>query len=380
MTQKALAELAGLSQSYLSQIETGERALDRRHTQVAIAGALNITVAQLLGISVDEAAELDPIRAKAALHVPSLRAVLVGLSAGYREAPTRGRDLLRGEVAQATALRLAADYATLAALLPGLIRDLDGHGNDLGPELVEALFVARATLKAIGYHDLAREAASISVRAAEAHGDPAWRGQAIYSWVVSFPPEQAGLGVDILRRTADGLQGVTSPGAQETYGQVQLMSALQAATVGQRELAWDHIREAGEAAAHFSRDPALGPIGFNGQLFGQANVDVWRVAIAAELGDTSAAVAVQKRIDLSAIPAPNRLVYYWTDLARALAAGKADVAAMSALVRAEDTAPQHFRANPIVRDLYSTVVTRAQRNAITPDMRRLGRSLGLDLL
>jgi transcriptional regulator with XRE-family HTH domain len=46
MSQQVLADLAGVTQGYLSQIEAGKRSLERRSTQVSIANALNISVAR----------------------------------------------------------------------------------------------------------------------------------------------------------------------------------------------------------------------------------------------------------------------------------------------------------------------------------------------
>lgn len=49
MTQAVLAGLAGVSQSYISQVESGRKTIDRRSTLVAVAAALQVTVADLLG-------------------------------------------------------------------------------------------------------------------------------------------------------------------------------------------------------------------------------------------------------------------------------------------------------------------------------------------
>src|SRR4029453_14272870 len=86
MSQKALAGLAGLSQSYLSQIESGERPLDRKATQIAIANALNVSVTQLLG---EPGTPDDPTRQRALAHVEAIRASVIELGAGERRAITR---------------------------------------------------------------------------------------------------------------------------------------------------------------------------------------------------------------------------------------------------------------------------------------------------
>lgn len=49
MTQRVLAGLAGISQPYLANIETGERIVDRRLTVDRLAGALRVSAAELTG-------------------------------------------------------------------------------------------------------------------------------------------------------------------------------------------------------------------------------------------------------------------------------------------------------------------------------------------
>jgi transcriptional regulator with XRE-family HTH domain len=377
MTQKVLADLSGLSQPYISQIESGARPLDRKSTQVAIASALNISVAQLLGMPGDPT---DPIRSRAVAHVPVIRAALVELSAGERRTPGREPDLLRAAVREATELRNAADYAAVAPLLPNLILDLAGHGSDLAPELVETLFATRYALKTMGYSDLARMAAEQGVRVATEYGDPAWIGQATYSWVQAFPPESAHLGTRVTTRAAAALQGLPDRGAQEVYGCLHILAAFYAAIANRADDATGHLAEAQDIARSLGEPSPYGSLsaGFNANWFGPTQVEYWRVAVAAELGDAGSALVVSERIDLSVVPVPNRWVYYWTDMARALAAGGKDREAMHALARAERAAPQHFRFNPVVRDLMSTILLRAKRRAVEGEMTALAHKLGIE--
>jgi transcriptional regulator with XRE-family HTH domain len=368
MSQQVLAGLAGLSQSYLSEIESGRKPLDRKATQAAIAGALNISVAQLLG---QPSAQDDPIRARALAHVPAIRAALVEISSGERRTPGRDVEALAGEVARLTDARNAADYATVAQMLPSLLLDLHGHGNDAAPLLVEVLFGTRYALRTMGYQDLGLTAAQIGVRVAEDHGDPAWRGQALYSLAQAFPVESAELGAVTVGR-----------GAREVYGCLHVLASHLHATAGRSDTAVDHLNEAGAVAAALGEPERHSQLsaGFNGNWFGQTQVEVWRVAVAAELGDAATAVDVAERVDLTALPVPNRHVYYWIDLARALAAGDHDQEALHALGRAERSAPQHFRFSPISRNLVGTLVSRAKRRAVAGEMLALAQKLGLDPL
>jgi transcriptional regulator with XRE-family HTH domain len=379
MTQQALADLAGLSQGYVSQVESGKKPLDRKSTQVAIASALNISVSQLLGCTDQRA---DPVLDRASKHIPAIRAALVELGAGERHAPRRDRATVRQAVRQMTYLGNAVDYATAASLLPDLLLDVGGHGDELAPEMVEVTETANGTLKALGHIDLAKVAAEVGLRAAERYDDSAWRGEATYSWIQSFPPESAALGARIAARLTDDLQGSSARDAQEVYGQLHLSSALQAAVASRPDEAHAHLAEAANVARVLGEPEPYGPLsaGFNGNWFGITNVKYWRVAIAAELGDPATAIAVADHTDLSAVPVPNRHVYFWTDLARALAAGGKDRDAMLALAKAERAAPQHFRRNPVVRDLVATLINRAKRRSVAGELTTLARKLGLDVL
>jgi hypothetical protein len=201
----------------------------------------------------------------------------------------------------------------------------------------------------------------------------------MYSWVQSFPPESAGLGAKVTARTADDLQGVTSRDVQEVYGCLHILSGFENAITSDSSEAWAHLDEAADIAASLGEPQQYGELvaGINGNWFGPTQVEVWRVAVAAELGDIAAAETVAQRIDLDALPVPNRWVYFWTDMARSLAAGGKDREAMQALVKAERAAPQHFRLNPVARNLVHTLIERARRRAVAEEFVALARTLGL---
>lgn len=376
MSQTTLAGLAGLSQAYISDIESGKRPLDRKSTQVKVAQALNITVAQLTGLPADQ---VDPVREQALIHVPAIRSTLVELSAGETRSPDRTPEQLREQVRALTELRNAADYAGLAPVLPGLLTDLAAYGEAMTPEYVETLFCTRYSLKSMGLPDLAREASEIGLKAAQSFDSPAWRGQALYSWVQAFPAENAALGARLIRRAADDLQACRGRDEREVYGCLHILAAYQAAISGQAGPATSHLGEAAEVADALGEPARTGTYsaGFNGNWFSVTQVEIWRVAIAAELGDAGEAIRVTERINLASLPVPNRWVYYWIDLARALAAGGEDRKAMHALGHAERAAPQHFRFSPVVRDLTATIIHRAKRRAVAGELADLARKLGL---
>lgn len=376
LSQRAVAELAGMSQGHFSKIESGQVPLDRRSTQLAVAAALKISVAELLG---DPGIPADPLKDRALSSVPEIRAALVEVGAGERRHPTLSADDVRAQVADLTEARNAADYATVAPMLPGLVYELAAHGPDLTPELISVLFAARYALRTMGLVDLGREAAEIGRRRAENFDSPAWRGQAVYNWVQSLPAESADLGHRIAARTADSLQGVPDRDAQEIYGCLHILAGFEAAVAGDALQAAAHLDEAADVAEHLGEPARTAPLsaGINGNWFGPTQVQVWRVAVAAELRDTAAAEAINSTIDLTKLPVPNRHTYYHFDRARALVAGGEDLAAVRALAAAERAAPQHFRLNPVARNIVDTVATRIRRRAIGPELARLAHSVGV---
>src|SRR5262249_16712682 len=93
MSQTVLAGQSGLSQSYISPAAPGPRSADRRSILVAIAEALKVSPADLLGRPGDPD---DPLRAVGVAVIPTIRASLVEIEEGERRAPTRGPDEMAG--------------------------------------------------------------------------------------------------------------------------------------------------------------------------------------------------------------------------------------------------------------------------------------------
>jgi transcriptional regulator with XRE-family HTH domain len=376
MSQQVLADLAGVTQGYVSQIEAGKRPLERRSTQVAVARALNVSVAQLVGSPTDR---VDPLLDRAVAHVPRIRQAVVELAAGERRTPRRGPDELAAASGDIAQLYAQTDYAGIAPLLPDLLVDLVGAGPALTPALISVASIGVSTLKSLGYLDLAHMAISLTLPMADEYGSPQWIGQARHTWTKSFSPESAALAAGLARKAADVLQGVPGREAHEMYGHLHLSSAFASAVALKADDARAHLAEAEQVAGVLGEPEVTGPMlaGFNGNWFGPTNVAFWRMAVAAELHDVGEALAVDRAVDTSVVPAPSRLVYYWTDLARVLAGGGRDRAALHALARAERAAPQHFRFNPGVRDLVATMLTRAKHRAVDGELTQLARALGL---
>src|SRR5690606_37622763 len=77
LTLTVLADRAGVSKSFLSMAERGERALDRRSHIAALAAALRVSETELVG---GPHLTQDPVQSEPHTYIPPLRAALeVGL-------------------------------------------------------------------------------------------------------------------------------------------------------------------------------------------------------------------------------------------------------------------------------------------------------------
>jgi transcriptional regulator with XRE-family HTH domain len=371
MSQAVLAGLAGLSQPYISQIEAGRRSVDSRTTLIAIASALQVTVADLLDQPGDPT---DPARNGAADAVPTIWASLLEISDGERGKPTSNQEQIRADLARVSALRNAGRYARMPHEMPALLAAASGHGGIL---LAEAAYLTSTCLRHLGYRHVAVEAARIAQSAAEEAGHPAWRGAARFAYAQALPVEAAGVAARAAARTMIELQPRASDRAiRQVLGQLHLAAALRSAVDGRPETASDHLAEAEREAASLGEPGPSG--GFNAMCFGPSNVTLWRMSIAVDAGEHGRAVELAHTVDADALPIVSRRHAYWLDLGRALAhSGRSDVEALAALTRAEQVAPSLFALNPLARDAVSTMVRRARHRAAPKGLRVLARRLDI---
>jgi transcriptional regulator with XRE-family HTH domain len=135
LSQQAAAELAGLTQTYLSLIENGRRGVDRRSTMAAIARALRVSVVDLVG---QWWPDDDPVHARASAQMGRVRAVLMDsdTTAGA-EYETLPLDRLEAEhdllLADTVTCRLPAAADRLVTLLG------QSHAAVTGPDRARAL-------------------------------------------------------------------------------------------------------------------------------------------------------------------------------------------------------------------------------------------------
>lgn len=373
MTQAVLAGLAGVSQSYISQVEAGRKTIDRRSTLVQIARALRVTVADLLGQPGDPT---DPAKAGAADAVPAIWAMLIEIEEGERRAAVRTLDETAAELERVDVLRAQSDYAAMANALPGLLSDAAAFG---GLSLAQAAYQTSTCLRNLGYRHLALPAARIAVNAAQEAEHPAWLGATRFAYTLGLPVEAAGIATKVAGRALTDLQAAAgrSRDARQILGQLHLSAGFMAAVDGDTAEAEAHLGEAGREAATLGDPDPRG--GFNRSCFGPTNVGIWRMSIASEMGDHGRVIELARTVRPDPLPMANRHQAYWMTLGSALAStGRQDPNALVAFINAERAAPSTFAMNPVGHDAVVAMVRRARRRAVPGPLQVLARRIGIE--
>jgi transcriptional regulator with XRE-family HTH domain len=384
MTQVELAGLAGLSPSFISMVETGQRPLDRRSHIAAVASALHVSETDLVG-----GPHLSSDRMQSDPHttIPALREALQ-TNKLTSPAVDRARPLaeLTSEItSRIEPMRADADYVGTGALLPGVLDELHWHTAQDGDEasrrlaletLIEACVMAGLTAKDLGYADLAHVAVLRAEEAAALLDDPVQQGKVECLRIWAFPRERSwDRRLVAAESAADALEPhARSPLGVQVLGILTLHAALGAAVV-QRPHVIDHWL--GEASALAGRVPD--DIRGNWQHFSQTNVRLWSVAIGVERGESGGTVLdLAKNVDQSKISYRNRQACFLADVGRGLAREprmRAD--AVRWLRRAEDAGPQLIRNHPPTREAVGYLLNRARAEAGGRELRGMASRMGV---
>lgn len=385
MSLKAVADLAGISESYLSRIERGERGVHRRSLLEAIATALRVAPSELAEQAFPPAAA-DAATGEAQAAVIALEAALSDLELGTpgnvnaRPWPAVAADLEHLN----TRLRPATDYAAQGLVLPGLLGELHTlyvtdpeHRVDVLRALMDCYHATGVLLKNLGIRGLPTLAAFHARRVAEELEDPAWLGLA--DWLRAFTLNGTGRPrmLELSVQGADALQShLDDPRALQMYGALHLNAALASAVMRHGNDAAAHLTEAGTIADRVD----AGGRGFGDLYFGPDNVGIWRLAIAVELGEPGRARELARQVNPAAVPSAARQAMFWADLGRGMAQDRATRDdAVGALLRAEKIAPQRIRTNPFVRETVGDLMRRARREAVGRELRGMAYRMGLGI-
>ena len=377
LSQKALAELSGMTQGYVSQVETGLKEIDKRSTWIKLAAALQVSVAELVNVPGPESPELST----AETTIPAIRAALNLARMGEEVEPGRSLAQVRAAVAGLPPIWKAARYDRLSLLMPDLLTDLYALSNARDEQtqraalrmLVETMHCATSTLRHLRCGDLAMIAADLGHSAALRLDEPVWRGVSDYVRMLSLPAESKPLTRRLAVEAADRLTAVEpSSEAQQVAGMLHLSAAYSAASAEKLDETEDHLAEARRLAAE------TGEGSFATMQFGPTNVAFWDTSIAVAVGEGGRVREIGQDLDPTAIDSDTRLAAYFIDYGRGLAQTRRhDAEAVSSIIRAERTAPQRVRNSAAAQETVGTMLRRARANAGGRQLRELAPRIGV---
>ncbi|GLW08660.1 transcriptional regulator [Microtetraspora sp. NBRC 13810] len=357
---EALAGLAGRSKGWLSKIENGRARLDRRSDIAALAEALQVSADFLLG---GPAPEIRPERRHYNL-MPLQRVLMDAAPDDPPDIRARPLDVLRAELGEADAALRHADYATIARILPAVIGELYAHAaagrEPARSEALKLLVLAcgsdgTAMLRHLGETNLAYISGERGRQAADLLGDPVWRGAAAYGQAHARSSANKPKPLMVAARIADEVEPHIGddPFAHQVHGMLRLSAALS------REVQGDHDGAAEQAAEAARLAEPLGDAPEAFELFGVANVGVWRASLAVEAGRPGDALRFASEVDPRALASDNRRAALHVEKARALGMLDRGVEAVRELKHAERLSPVQVHNHPLIRELVTDMLDRA---------------------
>jgi tetratricopeptide (TPR) repeat protein len=349
------------SVAWVSQVERGVRKVDRMSVLEALATALEVPLAELAAEAPVVAAVTEEPPGAAGLRLVlsgayALRAMLDG-----RRAPALGT--LRTKTRKAWELTHAGRYTELTELLRGLVPDLETAARAVPEdqraevfELMAATYQAcSAALAELGEPDAAWIAADRAMAAADRGGNPLLVAAGAFRLVFVFltarrydqAEETARTAAEAMQQMAD--QG--NPQAMSLWGGLTLQRAVIAARLNDPDTAYSQLERASQVAGRLGE----GHNEYNTE-FGPANVRLYEIAVAVELGDAGRALRAAATVDTGGLSAERR-ARMLIDVARAHAQRRQVREAVAALIQAEDITPEQVRGHALVRQLVSDLLT-----------------------
>ena len=361
LSQPELARMVDRSVAWVSQVERGVRKVDRMSVLESLAAALDVPLAEL-------AAEA-PVVAAVTGEPPGAGGLRLVLSGAYalramldgRRAPALST--LRTKTRKAWELTHAGRYTELSELLRGLVPDLETAARAVpGDQRAEVFELMAATYQAcsaalakLGEPDAAWIAADRAMAAADRAGNPLMVAAGAFRLVFVFiNARRYDQAEETTRTAAEALQPMVNQGtpqAMSLWGGLTLQRAVIAARLNDPDTAYSQLERASQVAGRLGE----GHNEYNTE-FGPANVRLYEIAVAVELGDAGRALRAAATVDTGGLSAERR-ARMLIDVARAHAQRRQVREAVAALIQAEDITPEQVRGHALVRQLVSDLLT-----------------------
>jgi len=377
LSQAVLAGMVGRSVSWLSQLERGERNVDKLSVLLPMAKALRVDLAELVGEPVD----FTPLAGPSLKAIDRIRAAM-----SYYLPEDDGRpvdlDVLHSIAVEIMTMYQAAQYDKAASLLPSAIREADqavalsAHDEQRRAIAIQALTnqVASALFNRTGQTDLGWVAADRSINAGRQLDDLELVTAGIYRlgqvMLRAGRNEEALMLADSSISTVDGID---RPSAVSLHGALLLTAAIAAARLDNRKEATKLIGQAQEIAERLGGDR-----NDHWTAFGPTNVRIHATSAAVSLGDPSEVIIQGETVDVGSLPEElkGRRSQVYIDMAWAHSQQQNDTAAVLSLLEAERLAPEAVRFNPQARDLIQTAIHRSRKSAV-PGLDGLASRVGV---
>ncbi|EFL12487.1 hypothetical protein SSMG_08157 [Streptomyces sp. AA4] len=351
ISQQALADESGISQSFLSRLESGARLLTGRGLLETFAEALGCSVAELTG-------RPDPV--PGALVLSPLSAALSAATwDDVPDVPARPVDELARLAAEANRASADSRYVvasgSLAALLVELhVQAVAGPARDRRAALAalcEACIVTVGIARSLGDYPVALVAGERARAAAARLEDPARAGFASMSTAIVQArivdrPAALATATTALAALDRADPDADDPVEAEAAGMLHLALAQLNAKARDRDAAFAHLAEAAALAARTGERRTLR------YDFGPANTSAWDLSAHAELhlGPQRAEQIVRRRGYLAGLVSLDRRGALEFDLCRCFAQdpdGARDDRALEHLNRAYLAAPERVGNDPL---------------------------------
>jgi transcriptional regulator with XRE-family HTH domain len=381
LTQQELADMAELSPSFLSMVERGDRALDRRSHISALASALRVSETDLVG---GPHLSADPVQAAPHTTIPTVRAALL-TNTLTSPAVERARPLQELVEEMRRIDRSEYKHPVVGEKLPQLLGEL--HVHAAAPEderayrlaletLIEAFQTATFCAKDLKYGDLATVAAMRAAEVAKILDDPVTTGKANSLKVHTMPPNARDEALALAEDAANALEPhARDDHAVQVLGMLSLAAALSSTVIFNKDRAAHWLDQASSLAERVPDTP-----GENWGAFSRSNVAVWKVSLATERGDSGGTLLELARdVDEDVIaPRRGRHASFLADMGRGLARDrKTRKQAAQWLLRAESVAPHKIRNSGAVAETVAVMLRQSRDAAVGRELRGLAARLGV---